>query len=206
MLTLKAKPMSLKTPSLPFLITTPNLVLRPLLNEDMHIITKIIDINLPALKMWLPWLDEGMQNINAQQLTEHLYKESKEHKAEHMVVYNNQDFIGMASLFDLSDNGFTAKLGYWFNTSTDKCMINIFTEALRATTQIAFSEWKVLTLTIPCVAGNFFSEMAAKELKFKIKRIDLVSGKSIKIYELNSFEFINTIEMTVVPSPDGDSL
>ncbi len=184
--------------SLPFLITTKNLVLRPLLNEDIALITNAIDANLPELKRWLPGLGRDMQSIDSAQLAQYFYDEVKSNKANHLVVYNDHDFIGMVSLYDLSDNGLTVKLGYWFNTAANIDMAGIFREALRAITQFAFDEWKVLTLIIPCVAGNFFNETTAKELKFKIKRIDLVGGKFIKIYELSNFEHNNRIEMTIV--------
>lgn len=198
MLTSKATVSNLQNAALPFLITTPNLILRPLLNEDMHIIIKVISDNLSALKLWLPWLGNDMKQVDASQLTEYFYEEAKNQKASHMVVYNNHEFIGMVSLYDLSNDELSAKLGYWFNSTASPNMANIFTEAIKAVAQFAFTEWKVLTITIPCVAGNFFNEVAAKELKFKLKRVDLVGGKSIKIYELNSFEFISTVEMTVV--------
>ncbi len=186
------------TPDAPFLITTPNLILRPLLYQDIQTITSAINESLADLKMWLPWIANKPTQAESEQIATTFYQEAKEGKVCHLMVYNNQEFMGMASLYITEYDEQAATLGYWFKVITDASISHIFMESLRATLQFAFNEWGMLKLTIPCVAGNFFNEIAAKELKFQLKRIDLTGGKSLKIYELKSFELINPIEMHIV--------
>lgn len=185
-------------PDKPFLITTPNLILRPLIYQDIQTITAAVNEGLADLKMWLPWIANQPNQAESEQIAKTFHQEAKEEKVCHLMVYNNQEFIGMVSLYNSENASQVVKLGYWFKVIADTSVSHVFMESLRAILQFAFDEWGILKLTIPCVAGNFFNEVAAKELKFKLKRIDLVDGKSLKIYELKSFELINTIEMTVI--------
>jgi RimJ/RimL family protein N-acetyltransferase len=181
----------------PFLITTPHLVLKPLRYQDMHIANSSIIKGINSIKMWLPWVVEHPKQAESAQISAGFQQEAKDGEAYHFMVYSqgDQEFIGMVSIYLENAIKKVIKLGYWFKEVSNS---QVFIESIKTVLQFAFNELGVLKVIIPCVAGNFHSEIAAKELKFKLKRIEFVDGNSLKIYELKSFELVSITEIKIV--------
>ncbi|MDF3047824.1 MAG: hypothetical protein K0R73_942 [Candidatus Midichloriaceae bacterium] len=177
--------------SLPSSFTTPNLLLNSLATENKESIVKFIEQNVGQLERWYPWIIKKAESSDPEAILNMFLKEAEEGKSHHFSVYSNDTFIGMISLCNLKGDETSASLVYWLDKSIDKFFDKLFIEALRALSQLAFYKLSILKLVVPCVAGNFFGEVMAKEMRFKLKRIDLISNKSVKIYELDGFEFFS---------------
>ncbi|MCE2991773.1 MAG: GNAT family N-acetyltransferase [Candidatus Jidaibacter sp.] len=177
--------------SLPSSLSTPNLVLNSLDIEKKESVEKFIEQNIEQLSRWCPWIIKKVESSDPAKILSMFLKEIDEEISYHFSIYSNNTFIGMISLCNLKGDETSASLIYWMDRSVDKFFDKLFIEALRALSQLAFYKLSVLKLVIPCVAGNFFGEVMAKEMRFKLKRIDLIAGKSVKIYELDGFEFFS---------------
>lgn len=183
--------------TLPFLMTTRNLILRPLLNLDASKISESIKEGIKDMKMWLPWVATAPKEEDYREITGVFYREAESNQARHMVVYNNETFLGMVSLYNMPEDDTAATLGYWFVNNQSKA---ILMESLRAVAQLAFDDWRLVKLVIPCVAGNYFNEMAAKEMNFKLNKVDLSGGQFIKVYELQYSDFTQHLDLNIIHS------
>lgn len=183
--------------TLPFLMTTRNLILRPLLHLDSNNLSDSIKEGIKDMKMWLPWISTTPKAEDYKMITATFYREAENNEAKHVVVFHNENFIGMVSLYNIDNLDTAATLGYWFVNNKSK---EILMEALRAAAQLAFEDWRLERLVIPCVAGNYFNEMAAKELSFKLNKVDLSGGQFIKIYELRAANFNQKVDLNIIHS------
>lgn len=172
------------TINMPFLIITKNLIIRPLVKQDQAVVMEAIRESLQSLQMWLPWTDTFPSVNEYASICQKFYTEAQEQLAYHFVVYQNEVFMGMCSLMDVDLKQGLAKLGYWCRTNSVNQ--NYFIEAINAKLRYSFEKIGLKEIYIQCMVGNFVSELAAKELNFRLQSVDLIDGKQFKLYKIES--------------------
>lgn len=178
---------------MPFLIVTPNLLIRPLINEDKKQLFEALRESFKMLRMWLPWA-ENIPNANDYHaIGEQFYKEGQDGLSMHYVVYRNEQFLGMCSLSNYHKEFESARLGFWCRSSNQNP--NLFLEAINAIIQYTFKNTKLQTIYIPSVVGNFISEDYVKELNFKLSSIEIINGAQIKIFRISAKSQLPRLEI-----------
>lgn len=179
--------------SLPFLILSPNLVIRPLIKEDKTQMFEALRDNLKMLHMWMPWSDETPTANEFISIGESFFTESNTHESIHYVVYRDEKLIGMCSLSNYNKKSETARLGFWCNSASDNQII--FLEAINAMLQYTFKNTPLSCVYIPCVVGNFTSERYAKELNFKLSSIEIAGTMQIKLFKIENHSKLPALDI-----------
>jgi len=187
--------------NVPHLITSDRSIIRPLIEQDATLVVAAISECIDHMRTWMPWDDKLPELHDVMDIVNIMYEETKQGTACHLMIYNNEDFMGMASLYNEANVPHCMKLGYWFRKFESATLTHCFIEALSAVSTFAFSNWKIKKLYIPCLAGNFYSEHAAKVLNFTLQEVR-ASGKTyIKIYELDEESFTHKCKIQVATAP-----
>ncbi len=170
------------------LLTGPsNITIKPLIKEDKtHVIEALRD-SLKALHMWLPWADNMPSYNDSVQIGEQFFKESASLEAIHYTVYQNEILMGMCNLSNYDKESSSARLGYWFRSTSDD--MSPFIEATQSIIRYAFENSSIRQLFIPCMVGNFVGESVAKSLNFTLLTIELVHNKQIKVFKIDKHTF-----------------
>ena len=193
---LETKPLEFK---IPFLILTPNLIVRPLVHQDKTVISEAIRQSLKTLHMWLPCVEThpGVEEYTS--ICDKLYYEAEHKQAFHFVVYQNENFLGMCSLVEVDLEKGLAQLGFWCKVTTDE---ENFIEAVNAVLRYGFEQARIKDFYVPCVVGNYMNELAAKELNFKLKSINLINGMQIKMFKISQLSDLPALEIHWVDEPN----
>lgn len=170
--------------AIPFLIVTQNLIIRPLIKQDKKEVSDAIHESLKSLHMWLPSSEKVPSEDEYYNICTNFYTEAEEQTAYHFVVYQNEKFMGMCSLLEVSLAKNTAKLNYWCRSNSDNQ--NYFIEAINGLLRYALETSVIKAIYIDCVVGNFVNELAAKELNFKLQAVDIINGSQIKLYKIDN--------------------
>lgn len=184
---------------LPFLIITPNLIIRPLIHQDKAVITDAIKQSLKVLHMWLPWVDTPPKMDEYTSICERFYVEAETKQAYHFVVYHNENFLGMCSLVEVDLSKGIAQLGFWCKVTSED---ENFIEAVNAVLRYGFEQARIKDFYVPCVVGNYMNELAAKELNFKLKSINLINGLQIKMFKISKLADLPELEIHWVDEPN----
>lgn len=184
---------------LPFLILTPNLIVRPLIHQDKAVISEAIKQSLKVLHMWLPWVETHPELEEYNVICDKFYSEAEANQAFHFVVYHNENFLGMCSLVEVDLDKGIAQLGFWCKVTSDE---ENFIEAVNAVLRYGFEQAKIKDFYVPCVVGNYMNELAAKELNFKLKSINIISGMQIKMFKISRLSDLPALEIHWVDEPN----
>ncbi|MFI4984215.1 MAG: GNAT family N-acetyltransferase [Rickettsiales bacterium] len=166
--------------TLPFLILTKDLIIRPLLNEDRRIVRAAIKDGLAHIKMWLPWTNDLPKANEFTAIANKYFSPAEEDY--HYAVYQNDMFMGICSYIEYDEQEKTAHLAYWCraNEAND----DYFIDAVNAVITYAFKELSLKGFSISCIMGNFLSEQVAKVLNFKLQGIHIVKNQQIKLFRI----------------------
>ncbi len=186
--------------TLPFLILTRDLIIRPLLSQDKTIVHQSIKESLRNLKMWLPWVDEKPKLEDGDKITEKFYFQAENNQAYHFAVYKNEHFMGMCSFYDTDYKAMSTHLGYWCREEQNSG--EEFIEAINAILRYGFEEAGIKEFSISCIVGNYTSELAAKQMNFKLQGIHLIKNKQIKVFKINNVLQLPKIEVQWVKDPN----
>jgi RimJ/RimL family protein N-acetyltransferase len=170
--------------TLPFLILTNDLIIRPLLSQDKTVVNNSIKECLKDLKMWLPWVDDKPKLEDADKISQKFYYQAEKQEAYHFAVYRNETFLGMCSFYDTNYNNMSTNLGYWcreYNNSEEQ-----FIDAINAIIRYGFEAAGIREFSISCIVGNYTSELAAKKMNFRLQGIHLIKNKQIKIFKISN--------------------
>lgn len=178
---------------LPFLILTKDLIIRPLLNEDKNRVNAAIKECMRELKMWLPWVDGKPSLDDVDDMCDKFYAQARSNEAYHFAVYHNEKFMGMCSFLGTDYSKMTTNLGYWSRLEEDS--EERFIEAINAILRYGFEMAGISEFHIPCIVGNYTSELAAKNLNFKLQGIDLIAHKQIKKFMINNITSLPKIDV-----------
>jgi RimJ/RimL family protein N-acetyltransferase len=178
---------------IPFLITTPNLLIRPLVSQDKGVLLEALRDSLKMLHMWLPWSSQTPNANDFVSLGEKFYKESTNEEVIHYAVYANDKFMGMCSLSHYSIEFSSVRLGFWCRSSPGD--ENYFLEAINGVLRYTFENMGIVNVYIPCMVGNFASEYFAKELNFKLASIEIINGSQIKIFRTDASNALPNLEI-----------
>lgn len=172
----------------PHLVVSNQVMLRPLIKEDFARISDAVRASLKNLRMWLPWVAELPDENDHYGITISYYKEAESRTAYHYPAFKNENFLGIVSLYQISLANGSAILGYWCRSDVDSPLA--FIEAIKSVIQLAFDKYGLQNLVIPVVFGNYVSELAAKQLNFKLQSIETDSGSPIKRFTLANQDFV----------------
>ena len=131
---------------LPFLILTPNLIVRPLIYQDKTVISEAIKQSLKVLHMWLPWVDAHPDIEEYTSICDKFYSEAEQNQAFHFIVYHNENFLGMCSLVEVDLDKGIAQLGFWCKVTSDE---ENFIEAVNAVLRYGFEQAKIRDFYVP---------------------------------------------------------
>ncbi len=185
--------------TLPFLILTKDLIIRPLLSQDRRIVNTAIKESLKNLKMWLPWVDEKPKLEDADKISQKFYYQAEHNQAYHFAVYKNEHFMGMCSFYDTDYRSMSTHLGYWCREEQNSG--EEFLGAINAILRYGFEEAGIKEFSISCIVGNYTSELAAKQMNFKLQGIHLIKNKQIKVFKINSILQLPQIEVQWIKDP-----
>jgi len=169
---------------LPFLILTSDLIIRPILTQDKAVAQDAITESLKDLKMWLPWVESKPKLEDAGNICDKFFHQAETKEVYHFSVYNNDQFLGMCSFLGTDYENMTTNLGYWCRTENES--EEKFIDAINAVLRYGFEVAGIKEFNISCVVGNYTSEVAAKNLNFKLQGIDLVKNKQIKNFKISN--------------------
>jgi RimJ/RimL family protein N-acetyltransferase len=172
---------------LPHLITSTHNIIRPLIHEDFAAMCSAIKASLDSLQTWIPWIDHNPSSVDFYAITTNFYQEAERGDVIHFACYHNEYFMGLVSLHKYDIDEKTAVLSYWCRA--DLLTPIYFTSAIKCVLHYVFENIGMRVLVIPIVFGNYISEVMAKELRFKLRNVDLSSGKPIKRFTLNNEDF-----------------
>jgi RimJ/RimL family protein N-acetyltransferase len=177
---------------LPFLILTKDLIIRPLINEDKITVNTAIRESIRELNMWLPWVDGKPSFADVDAMCDKFYDQANNGEATHFVVYHNDKFMGMCSFLETNFKSMATNLGYW--SRVEENQESRFVDAINAVMRYGFEVTGIVEFNIPCVVGNYTSELAAKKLNFKLQGIDLIAHKQIKKFIMNDLSKLPKID------------
>lgn len=198
----QAQPEGEKEPNFyPFLLLTNDLIIRPLLEQDQETFERKLRENLNQIHTWLPWMSERPMVDDITKMAKEYYDQAKSKEAFHYSVFRNDRFIGMCSLLKYNKEKKTAHLGYW--STHDPNNEDYFIDAINALIRYAFREIGIKEIEIPCVVGNFVAEKAAKLLNFKLRNIDIINFKQIKIFQINEEAALPAVNLRWLASPES---
>lgn len=180
---------------IPFLITTRNLIIRPLLMQDKASLESAIKESLMDLKIWLPSIDH--QNIDAPEvMTEKLFKESTSGECAHFCVYFNQSLLGICSFENFVESEKSVVVNFWCRSQSGK--ENYFVDGINSVLQYGFKSKLIEKFYINCIVGNYIGEITAKELNFSVKEVKLYKNNQIKVFYIDNPEHLPHSEMQIV--------
>lgn len=182
--------------SLPFLILTKDLIIRPLLSVDRQEVSASIKESLDNLKMWLPWADSVPNAQEGVKIADKYFEQAEAGEAYHFIVYQNEKFMGMCSYIEHDVVGKTAHLAYWCRNNAQN--EDYFIDAVNAVLNYAFKELGLIGFSISCIVGNFLSEEIAKALNFKLQGIHIIKGKQIKLFKITNTTRLPELEVNWV--------
>lgn len=183
---------------MPFLVLTPNLIVRSMTSHDKPQMMESLKHSLTNLHMWFPWIDTHPDVEEYINICDTLYRETENKDAYHFIVFHHEVMIGMCSVLDVNIERNSAYLGYWCRYIEEG--IN-FGEAINAILRYCFEQTPIEEFLIPCLVGNFNNELIAKELNFKLRSIDLINGKQIKIFKMSDISDLPTISIKWLSEP-----
>lgn len=190
----------IKGKKLPFVILSQNTILRPLLFEDKALLSESIKVSLNNLKMWIPWAEYAPKQEDYESIALDFYQDEVDGAAIHFTAFHNENFMGMLSLYNIDKVEKSADLGLWFRDEYPA--VAYFFEGIKAFIRYSFENIGLKSLEMPIVMGNFISEKVAKEVGFKLLRVDFHKDRQIKRYVLRNNEYRYDTEVKIVYKND----
>lgn len=159
--------------SLPRLIKTPRLIMRPLAQEDRDILYTGVIETLDLLVPWLPWAEEYRTSgpRSAEIAIRQFEAEMAMGQAFNFACFSNKNFVGVVGLLRPDIDKKTIEIGYWCVKSQQS--YGYITEAANALIRFAFIYLLVHKIFIICDEKNERSAAVAERLGFKLERIGL---------------------------------
>lgn len=180
---------------IPFLITTQNLIIRPLLHQDRVGLENAIRESIKDLKIWLPSLDH--QEVDAPEvITDKLFKESQSGECAHFCVYFNEHLLGICSFEKYSEEEKSVFVNFWCRSQSGR--ENYFVDGINSVLQYGFRSGLISKFYINCVVGNYIGEITAKQLNFSVKEIILYKNTQVKVFFIDNQEKLPHSVMQVV--------
>lgn len=180
---------------IPFLITTRNLIIRPLLLQDKASLEAAIKESLKDLKIWLPSIEH--QDITAPEvMTEKLFQQSQSGQCAHFCVYFNQSLLGICSLENYEEFDKSVEVNFWCRSQSGK--ENYFIDGINSILQYSFKSNLIEKFYINCIVGNYIGEITAKQLNFSVKEVKLLKSNQIKVFYIDNPQNLPHSDMQVV--------
>lgn len=180
---------------IPFLITTRNLIIRPLLMQDKSSLEAAIRESLKDLKIWIPSIDH--QDVDAPEvMTEKLFQESKSGESAHFCVYFNQSLLGICSLEKFEENEKSVVVNFWCRSHSGKD--NYFIDGINSILHYGFKSNLIKKFYINCIVGNYIGEITAKQLNFNVKEVILYKNNQVKVFYIDNHQNLPHSDMQIV--------
>ena len=150
-------------------LETERLRLRSPRAGDGPMITAAIAESLDALQRWMPWAQGGQpveqSEIVARQMAVAFIR--RESLTYRLLRKDDEQFVGMCSLFNFVWDVPSGEIGYWLRTAMQGQ--GYITEAVNCLTQLAFETLGLQRLEIRCEAANMRSAAVARRAGYTLE-------------------------------------
>lgn len=164
-------------PNIPTKIDTPRLILRAPKREDVYTLYDAIKASTNELSQWMLWASPNYSFDNCRENVEGAIKsfDAKENLRFHAFDRETGDFIVSSGLHPCAGDDKIAwnvpkvEIGYWCHS--DKAGHGFVTETVRALTQMAFEQLKVVRVQIRCDDKNVASYRVAESCGYSLEGV-----------------------------------
>ncbi|KLV04773.1 acetyltransferase [Photobacterium aquae] len=148
-------------------LTSARLTLRPYKQADLQDMLEAILSSTESLYPWLPWCTPSYNQHDAQQWIQHSMQNWTYCLGYEFAIFANDQFVGSASLSNISEQTNSAELGYWIRQDAQRQ--GYATEAAQAVAQYGFEELGLTRIEIVTHLGNLASQRTALACRAKFE-------------------------------------
>jgi ribosomal-protein-serine acetyltransferase len=139
--------------------------IRPVTDEDVPALFRLVDAHRDHLRAWMPWLDGTRQEEDVRAWAETERAKAAEGKAVQFVILEEEAHGGVIGFNDVDWEHLQAEMGYWL--AADRQGRGLVTRAAAELVRWAFDELGLNRVEIRVASGNERSRAVPERLRFR---------------------------------------